>query len=97
MLTAADDALKSAAGAGNKASRKVDEKFKRVIFLLNRIKTSLFTPDPNIGGTVGREAKMGHKSDKSESPSTILSALSMNLHAKVKFPSVSLILNADES
>ena len=93
MLTAADNALESAAKAGNKLSSRVDEKFKTAIHKLNYMKTDLFMSDPNIGRT---EAKMIDMSDKSECPSTILCALSVNLDAKVKFPSVSLLLSADE-
>ena len=98
MLIAADDALKSAAEAKTRTSKKVDGKFKKVIDLLCGFEKDFLskdpTSDPNIGGAVIGEAKM---SDKSESPSTILYALQKNLRTKVKFPSVSLPLNTDES
>jgi hypothetical protein len=94
---AADDALMSAVEAENRTSERVDKKFEEAILLLSRFEEDFLskdpTSDPNIGGTTG-EAKM---SDKSESPSTILSALKKNLHSKVKFPSVSLPLATDES
>ena len=89
MLIAADDALKSAAEAGDRASVEVDEKFRKAIHLLS-VFEKVFPPnhptsDSNLGGS------------KPESPSTILNALKNNLHAKVKFPSVSLPFNSDES
>lgn len=90
MLIAADDALTSAAEATqarDKTSKKVDKKFKKAIHLLSDLEKDFpltdptRTSDPNIGGTVTREAKM---SSKPKSPSAILSALKRNLHAKVK-------------
>jgi hypothetical protein len=89
VLIAADDALKSAAAseARNRTSKEVDEKFRKAIHLLSDFE-KLFPPnnptsEPNLGG--------------SKSPSTILNALKNNLHAKVKFPSVSLLINSDDS
>jgi hypothetical protein len=100
VLIAADDALKSAAEAGYRTSEEVDKKFGDAIHLLSGFEKDFPskdpTSDPNIAGTIIREAKMG---DEFKSPSTILSALKKNLHAKVKFPSVSLpliALNVDE-
>jgi hypothetical protein len=97
VLIAADDALTSAAGAGDRTSEEVDKRFREAIHLLSGFEKDFLskdpTSDPNIGGTVTREAKM---SDNFESPSTILYALKKNLHAKVKFPSVYLPLDADE-
>ena len=99
MLAAADDAIRSAteSGTGNKRSEKLDEKFATVINLLVSFERDLLpeTSDPNIGGMVTRfQANM---SDTSKSPSMILHALKRDLHSKVKFPSVSLLLEADES
>jgi hypothetical protein len=97
VLLAADDALKSASNAGNKTSEKVDKKFREVIHLLGAFEKDFpSASDPNAGGMVTREEKMS-ASDKSDSPSTILHSLKKNLHAKVRFPSVSLTLDADES
>ena len=97
MLIAADDALRSAAEAGDRTSKEVDNKFEEAIHLLCAFEKD-FPSEPasgsNVGGMVTRE---GTTSDKSESPSTILYSLKKNLHAKVKFPSVSSTLNADES
>ena len=88
-MIAADDAIKSAAEAGNKTSTEVDYKFGEVIHLLSDFEKDFLsedpTSDPNIGGTVAEEAKI---SDESRSPSAILYALKKNLHAKVKSPSV---------
>lgn len=83
LLTAADDALKSAAEAGNRRSKEVTQKFREAIHLFS----SFATLDPNICGMVTSEAKM---TDRSESPLTIFNALKKNLHPKVKFSSVSL-------
>jgi hypothetical protein len=95
---AADDALKSAAEAGNRISNNVDGKFATAIHLLSGFEKDFPskdpTSDPNISGVVTREASM---SDTSKSPSAILHALKRNLHAKVKLPSVSLHIDADES
>ena len=96
MLIAADDALNSAAEAGDRASREVDKKFRKAVRLLGGFQKDFplknLTSDQNIGGTVPGGAKMN---DKSERAPTILYALKKNLHAKVKFPSVPLPLNAD--
>ena len=85
LLTAADNAIKSAADAGDRTSRKVDKKFEKAIRVLNNFEKDFPSQDPksdpSIGGTVTKEAK----SDKSESPSTILYALRKNLHTKVNF------------
>ena len=99
VLIAADDALKIAATTqSGYRSSKVDKKFGDVIDLLSGFEKDfpLKDPmsDPNIRGTTTRETS---RSDKFKSPSTILSALKKNLHAKVMFPSVSLLLDAYES
>ena len=98
MLIAADHALKSAAEAGNWTSEEVDKKFGDAIRLLSGFEKDFPsedpTSDPDFDGTVSRETKM---SNKSKSPSAILHALKENLHSKVTFSSVSLLLNADEA
>ena len=97
MITAADDALKSAIGYGYRTSN-LDKKFGEVIHLLSGFEKDFTskhpTFDPNIGLTATKGANM---SDESGSPSAILHALKENLHGKVKFLSVSLPLNVDES
>jgi hypothetical protein len=93
LLIAADNALKSAAEAGDRTSN-VDKKFRETIHLLSRFEKEFPSKKPNTGGTVTREA---NRNDKSKSPSWILHALKKNLHSKVNFPSVYLSLNADES
>ena len=76
MLTAADDALISAAEAGNKTSEKVDEEFEEAIYLLSAFKKDFsykdLALDPNISGMVSREEKMLH-------------ALKWNSHRYVRF------------
>jgi hypothetical protein len=96
LLTAAVDALKYAAKAGNRTSKRVDKKFREAIHLFSGIEFPP-TSDPNIGGTITGEAIRAKMIDESESPLTILDALKKNLAEKVKFPSVSLPFNADES
>ena len=96
VLVAADDVLRSAAesGCGDERSEKLDGKFAAVINLLVSFEKDFLseTSDPNIGG-ITRKANM---SDASQSPSTILQALKQDLHSKVKLPSVSLFLEADD-
>ena len=98
VLIAADDALQSAVGA-RRTSEEVDKKFREAIHLLDRFQEDFPfkdpMSDPNIGGTVITEKEAS--GDESKSPSMILNALKQNLHAKVKFPSVSLFLDANES
>ena len=97
MLIAADDALNSAVEVGDGTSVEVDKKFGEAIDLLCAFEKDFpsnnSTSDPNIGGTVTREAKM---SDSSGSPLTVLGALKEDIYAKVKLPSVFLLRNADE-
>ena len=84
VLVAADEALKSAAEAGDKTSDEVDKKFEEAIHKLSAFEDFWFkdlTSDPNTSRMVTREAM----SDKFESPSAILYALKENLHAKVRF------------
>lgn len=100
MLIAADDALKSAAVAGDRTSEKVDKKFREAIHLLSGFEKDFPSKplDPNtISGTDSSESFPweAKNSDETESPLTILNALKGNLHAKVEFPSVPLPLNAD--
>ena len=74
---------------------EVDEKFREAIDLLSGFDKDFPskdpTSDPNIGRPFTRENPEGKMGDKSDSPSTILFALKKNLHAKVKFPSVSWV------
>ena len=84
MVIAVDDALKSAAVAGDRTSEEVDEKFREAIDLLSGFEKdflSQLTSDPNIGGRI---VWTGNTSDESKSPLAILNALKENLHAKVK-------------
>jgi hypothetical protein len=97
VLIVADDALKSAAEAGDRISRKVDKEFSKAINLLSSFEKDFSqepTSDPNIDEKDTRKVKI---SDESTHPSTILYALKKNLHSKVKFRSVSLPFNTDES
>jgi hypothetical protein len=100
VLIAADNALMSAAKAGDSTSEVVDEKFGQAIHLLSSFEKEFpskdSASDPNIGGTIVREAKMNDKFNMSKYALAILYALKQNLHAKVKFPSVSLSLNTDK-
>ena len=102
MLIGADDALKSAAEAGDKTSEELDKKFKDAISLLSGFEKEFPskhpTSNPSIGEAVSRKATMDQKSESPLTlPLTVLRALEKNLHAKVKIPYVFLPLNADES
>ena len=92
MLIAADDALKSAAEAGDNTSEEVDSKFREVIDLLSCFEKDFPSTDPvsdpNIQANIGGVTMEVNISNHSESPLMILSALKKNLHSKVKFPSV---------
>ena len=94
VLIAADDALKSAAEAGDKISEEVDMKFRESIYLLGPFERDSFLKDlmtdQNISGMAPGEAKIR---DKSES---ILCALKKNLHANVGVLFVSIPLDANE-
>lgn len=101
MLIAADDALKSAAEGGEWTFKEVDDKFREAIDLLCAFEkdfTSFTSNDPtscpNIRGRITGEAEIG---DKFKSASNLLRVLKENLHATVKFPSISisLLLNTD--
>ena len=89
VLIAADNALKSAVERGDTTSMEVDKKFGEAIDLLCAFEkdfpSKCSTSDPNIDGTVTREAKI---SDHSGSPLTVLGALKKNIHSKVKLPPV---------
>jgi hypothetical protein len=91
MLIAADDALMYAAKAGDTISEEVDKKFGKAIHLLSGSEKDFsskdLTSDPNIGGTITREANLNDKFDLSKYALATLCALKRNLHAKVKFPS----------
>lgn len=95
MLIFADNALKSADRA-RKTSRRLDRRaenfFRGAIYQLSRFEKDFRSSSKDSDGnrTVTREAKMINKSK------SILDAFSSH-DAKVKFPSVPLPLNADES
>ena len=82
----------SAADAGDKTSKEVDEKFERVISLLSGFKKDFpfwpFMLDSNIDGMITWEVEMSDDSKSplglSNFPLTILYALEKNLHSKVK-------------
>ena len=97
VLVTADDVLRSAAESecGDERSEKLDGKFATAINLLVSFEKDFLSEmsDPNISGIVTRKANM---SDTSKSLSTILHALKQDLHSKVKLPSVSLFLEADD-
>ena len=83
-----DDAIKSAAEAGDRTSKKVDKKFRKAIDMLGCFEKDFpfkGPSDPNIVEMDTRKAKI---SDESRYPSSILYALKDNLHSKVEFPHV---------
>ena len=100
MLIAADNALNSAAVAGDMVSKKAENRFEEAVRLLDGFEKDFPSKDPmsdqNIGGMVSEsgEAKMN---DRSKYVPTSLYTLKKNIQAEVKSHSVSLPLNADES
>ena len=111
MLIAADDALDTVVDSylrlfsndlfSNEDNHKVDDKFRKVLNLLSDFAKAFPLKDPilypNIGRTVRSvtgEVKIGNSS-KFPTVTTILQALKKDLLSNVKFPSISLFLNAD--
>ena len=97
MLIAADDAIKFAAEAGDRTSKKVDKKFRKAIDMLGCFEKDFplkGLSDPNIVETDTRKVKI---SDESQCPSTILHGLKDNLHSKVISTCFFLPFNADKS
>ena len=74
----------------------MDNKFRNAIDLLSDFANGFPlkdpTSDPNIGRTVTGKVEMSYRF---KSAMAILQALKNDLHSNVKFPSVSLSLNAD--
>ena len=70
----------------------MDKKFSKPIGLLGDLEKDFFSPnpmpDPKIKRTVTRDPKM-----MPEHASKILHVLKVNLHAKVKFPSIRILAN----
>lgn len=103
MLIAADNALNSAAVAGNMVSKKVENKFEEALHLLAGFEKDFpskdTTSDQSIGDMVSEpgEEKVN---DRSKYVPTTLYSLKMNIQAEViqvKSHSVLLPLDVDES
>jgi hypothetical protein len=88
VLIAADDAIKSAAEAGDRTSKKVDKKFRKAIDMLGCFEKDFPVKGPSDPNIVEMDTRKAKISDESRCPSTILYALKDNLHSKVKFPLV---------
>ena len=105
-LIAADDALyyaqtnPSSSRTGRTSNKVAYKKFRKVVHLLGCLEKDFLSKDPtsdqNIGGTVSGEAKIDDRFNLKYAL-TVLSQLKKGLCAMVKFPFVSLPLNADES
>ena len=99
VLVAADNALKSAAEAGNRTSKEVDKKFEEAINMLRAFEKDFPIcsegPRPDCG-PVTREAST---SNKSAFLSTILYGLKKIFYPEVTFSYIYIILplNSDES
>ena len=95
-MIAADDALSAAELGPWSRKYEIDQKFGKAINLLSDFAKDFalenLMSDLNIGGNDTGEVKMG---DKSKSATTILRALKDNLYSNVKFPPVSITLNAN--
>ena len=97
VLVAADDALRSAAEAGNRASSELDDKFVNVINMLDDFDHAFYSEDPVLGQNVdGAVMEAAKRNDMSEFSLATLS-LHEEAQAKVRFSSSSLFIKANRS
>ena len=97
MLTATDDALKSAAEAGCWAYSELDEKFVIVINMLDDFDHTFYSEAPLLGQNVdGAVIEAAKRNDISELSLATLS-LHEDGHAKVRFPPGSSLFKANRS
>ncbi len=85
VLTATDDALRSAAEAGSRASGELDEKFVKVISMLDDFDHAFYAEDPVLGRNVDKALiEAAKRNDMSEFSLATLS-LHEEAQAKVRF------------
>lgn len=84
VLIATDDALRSVAEIGSRASSELDEKFVKVINMLYDFDHAFYTEDPVLGQDVdGAVIEAARRNDMSEFSLATLS-LHEDAHAKVR-------------
>jgi hypothetical protein len=97
VLTATDDALRSAAETGNRASSELDEKFVKVINMLDEFDHAFYSEDSLLGQNVDRAViEAAKRNDMSELSLATLS-LHEDAHAKVRFSPASSLLRPTDS
>jgi hypothetical protein len=97
VLVATDDALRSAAEAGSRASSELDEKFVKVINMLDDFDHMFYSEDSLLGQNVDRAVIEAAKRD--DMPEFSLATLSLHedAHAKVRFSPASSLFKANRS
>jgi len=97
VLTATDDALRSAAEAGSRASSELDEKFVKVINMLDAFDHAFYSEDPLLGQNADMAViEAAKRNDMSEFSMATLS-LHEDAHAKVRFSPASSFFKANQS
>lgn len=95
VLIATDDALRSAAEAGSRASSELDEKFVTVINMLDDFDHAFYSEDPVLGQNVdGAVIEAAKRNDMSEFSLATLS-LHEDSYAKVRFSPASSLFKAN--
>jgi len=97
VLIAIDDALRSAAEAGNRASSELDEKFVKVINMLDDFDHEFYSEDPLLGQNVDRAVIEAAKRDDISEFSLATLSLHEGAHSKVRFSPASSLFRADRS
>jgi hypothetical protein len=97
LLIATDDALRSAAEAGSRAPSELDEKFVKVINMLDDFDHAFYSENPLLGQNVdGAVIEAAKRNDMSE-----LSLATLSLHedalANVRFSPASSFFKANQS
>lgn len=82
VLIATDDALRSAAEAGNRASSELDEKFVKVINMLDDFDHAFYSEDPLLGQNVDRAVIEAAKRDDMSEFSLATLSLHEDAHSK---------------
>jgi hypothetical protein len=97
VLVATDDALRSAAEAGSRASSELDEKFVKVINMLDDFDHMFYSEDSLLGQNVDRAVIEAAKRDDMSEFSLATLSLHEDAHAKVRFSSTYSLFKANQS
>jgi hypothetical protein len=95
VLIATDDALRSAAEAGNRASSELDEKFVKVINMLDDFDHAFYSEDLLLGQNVDRSVIEAAKRDDMSEFSLATLSLHEDAHSKVSFSPASSFFKAN--